>query len=160
MWDIVPKNDNFYKSCYLQIRCENYIVSKGIHANLYNVMTNFRCDKVKIINLMKGELSNELKRLIITKLEIFIKNYNSTSLYLHPEDTSFLIPSRENTFMWLNNNMCCGSINMGINAIWKPVYKLENDYIKQNKNKDWYYDYEFNKLPWKSRNLDCIKINN
>mgnify|MGYP003969720985 CR=1 FL=1 len=147
-----------YNSFHLKIRCENYIVSKVLHANLYNVMSSYRCDKVRIINVIEeGPLSDELKRQIITKLERFIK-YNYDPLYgwsnESVEDMSFLISSRENTCIWPTDDVCCGSINMGINAKWIPEYKLENDYIKPKKIKFWDYHYECNKLPWKSRYLN------
>ena len=139
MWDVIPSNEINSDSFYLKIKCENYVVSKVIHANLYNVFSSYRCNSVRIINIMEdGKLSDELKRYIITKLESFIRyNFNNWVFYDSEENTSFLILNRENTFIWPTDDVCCGSINMCANARWIPEYKLENEYIKPKKNILW-----------------------
>ena len=83
MWDVIPSNEINSDSFYLKIKCENYVVSKVIHANLYNVFSSYRCNSVRIINIMEdGKLSDELKRYIITKFESFIRyNFNNWVFY-------------------------------------------------------------------------------
>ena len=39
MWDVIPSNEINSDSFYLKIKCENYVVSTVIHANLYNVFS-------------------------------------------------------------------------------------------------------------------------
>jgi len=157
MWDIIPSSELKNDSFSLRINCKNFIVSRIVHANLYNVMSGFRCEKTQIVNMDdKGKLSNELKRLIITKLETYVK-YNCCPLYFDLLDSLYYPSfSHDINTTWLNENICCGSVIMRINSKWIPEYKLENDYMKKKYFKTWDYHYECNDLPWKSRCLNSV----